>query len=42
VAKLVRGFSLIWREAQTGNIQHYLIGFLAGTLALLFYYLRQQ
>ena len=42
VAKMTRGFSLIWREAQTGNIQHYLIGFLAGTLALLFYYLRQQ
>jgi len=42
VAKLIRGFSLIWRESQTGNIQHYLIGFLAGTLALLFYYLRQQ
>ena len=40
VAKVTRGFSLIWREAQTGNIQHYLIGFLAGTLALLFYYLR--
>jgi NADH-quinone oxidoreductase subunit L len=42
VAKMTRGFSLIWRETQTGNIQHYLIGFLAGTLALLFYYLRQQ
>ena len=42
VAKVTRGFSLIWREAQTGNIQHYLIGFLAGTLALLFYYLRHQ
>ena len=42
VAKVTRGFSLIWRESQTGNIQHYLIGFLAGTLALLFYYLRQQ
>jgi NADH-quinone oxidoreductase subunit L len=42
VAKVTRGFSLIWREAQTGNIQHYLIGFLAGTLALLYYYLRQQ
>jgi NADH-quinone oxidoreductase subunit L len=40
VAKVTRGFSLIWRETQTGNIQHYLIGFLAGTLALLFYYLR--
>jgi NADH-quinone oxidoreductase subunit L len=42
VAKVTRGLSLIWRESQTGNIQHYLIGFLAGILALLFYYLRQQ
>jgi NADH-quinone oxidoreductase subunit L len=42
VAKMTRAFSLIWRETQTGNIQHYLIGFLAGTLVLLFYYLRQQ
>ena len=41
VAKVARGFSLIWREAQTGNVQHYLIGFLAATLALLIYYLRQ-
>jgi NADH-quinone oxidoreductase subunit L len=41
VARVTRGFSLIWREAQTGNIQHYLIGFLAGTLALLFHYLAQ-
>jgi NADH-quinone oxidoreductase subunit L len=38
VAKGTRGFSLIWREVQTGNIQHYLTGFLAGTLALLAYY----
>jgi NADH-quinone oxidoreductase subunit L len=42
VVKVTRGFSLIWREVQTGNIQQYLIGFLAGTLALLYYYLRQQ
>jgi NADH-quinone oxidoreductase subunit L len=42
VAKLTSGFSFIWREAQTGNIQHYLIGVLAGTLALLFHYLGQQ
>jgi NADH-quinone oxidoreductase subunit L len=39
VAKGARGFSLIWREVQTGNIQHYLVGFLAGTLAFLAYYL---
>jgi NADH-quinone oxidoreductase subunit L len=38
VAKGTRGFSLVWREVQTGNIQHYLIGFLAGTLAFLAYY----
>jgi hypothetical protein len=42
VAKVTRGFSLIWRETQTGNIQHYLLGLLAGTLALLFHYLAQQ
>ena len=42
VAKGVRGFSLIWREVQTGNIQHYLAGFLAATLALLVYFLGQQ
>ena len=42
VAKVTRGFSLIWRETQTGNIQHYLFGLLAGTLALLFHYLGQQ
>jgi NADH-quinone oxidoreductase subunit L len=42
VAKGTRGFSFIWREVQTGNVQHYLVGFLAGTLALLAYYLREQ
>ena len=42
VAKGTRGFSLIWREIQTGNIQHYLAGFLAATLALLAYFLKQQ
>ena len=42
IAKGARGFSLIWREAQTGNVQHYLAGFLAGTLALLAYFLGQQ
>ncbi len=41
VAKGTRGFSLIWREIQTGNIQHYLIGFLIGTLGILAYYLGQ-
>jgi NADH-quinone oxidoreductase subunit L len=42
VARGARGFSLIWREVQTGNVQHYLVGFLVGTLVLLAYYLRQQ
>jgi NADH-quinone oxidoreductase subunit L len=42
VAKGMRGFSLIWREIQTGNVQHYLVGFLMGTLALLAYFLGQQ
>jgi len=41
VASLARGFSLVWREVQTGNVQHYLVGFLAGTLALLAYFLGQ-
>jgi len=42
IAQGMRGFSFIWREVQTGNVQHYLVGFLAGTLALLAYFLRQQ
>jgi NADH-quinone oxidoreductase subunit L len=42
IAKGAKGFSFIWREVQTGNVQHYLVGFLAGTLALLAYYLRPQ
>jgi NADH-quinone oxidoreductase subunit L len=42
VARGATGFSLIWREIQTGNVQHYLVGFLVGTVALLFYFLGQQ
>jgi NADH-quinone oxidoreductase subunit L len=42
VAKGARGFSLIWREVQTGNVQHYLAGFLAAILVLLAYFLNQQ
>jgi NADH-quinone oxidoreductase subunit L len=42
VAKVARGLSLIWREVQTGNVQHYLAGFLVATLALLAYFLHQQ
>ncbi len=36
-----RGASSVWRALQTGNVQHYVVGFLAGTLALLAYYLGQ-
>jgi NADH-quinone oxidoreductase subunit L len=42
VARGAKGFSLVWREVQTGNVQHYLVGFLVGTLALLTYFLGQQ
>jgi NADH-quinone oxidoreductase subunit L len=41
VGTVARGFSMIWREVQTGNVQHYLAGFVAGTLALLAYFLGQ-
>jgi NADH-quinone oxidoreductase subunit L len=39
VANRVRGASLFWRQLQTGKVQHYLYGFLAGTLLILAYYL---
>jgi NADH-quinone oxidoreductase subunit L len=42
IAASARGLSFLWRGVQTGNVQHYLVGFLAGTLALLAYYLGQQ
>ncbi len=42
IAASARGLSSMWRGIQTGNVQHYLAGFLAGTLALLAYYLGQQ
>lgn len=42
IAATARGLSSAWRGIQTGNVQHYLVGFLAGTLALLAYYLGQQ
>ncbi len=42
VAASARGLSSIWRGMQTGNVQHYLVGFIAGTLALLAYYLGQR
>jgi NADH-quinone oxidoreductase subunit L len=41
IAAAARGLSMIWRGMQTGNVQHYLIGFVAGTVALLAYYLGQ-
>jgi len=42
IAASARGVSFLWRGIQSGNVQHYLVGFLAGTLALLAYYLGQQ
>ena len=39
VAASVQGFSWVWRGLQTGNVQHYLAGFLLGALALLAYYI---
>ena len=39
VAERVRGSSLFWRQLQTGNVQHYVFGFLTGTLIILAYYL---
>jgi NADH-quinone oxidoreductase subunit L len=41
VAATVRGLAWIWRGIQTGNVQHYVAGFLIGTLALLAYYIGQ-
>ena len=39
VANRVTGNSQFWRQLQTGNVQHYLLGFLTGTLLILAYYL---
>jgi NADH-quinone oxidoreductase subunit L len=41
VAATARGFSMIWRALQTGNVQHYAAMFLTGVLALLVYFLGQ-
>ncbi|HUF41972.1 MAG TPA: NADH-quinone oxidoreductase subunit L [Verrucomicrobiae bacterium] len=41
VAAAARGLSSVWRGLQTGNVQHYVAGFLIGTVALLAYYLGQ-
>jgi NADH-quinone oxidoreductase subunit L len=42
VAAGAAGLSALWRGVQSGNVQHYLIGFLVGTVAILAYYLGQQ
>ncbi len=42
IANGARGISAKWRALQSGDIQHYLIGFVAGTLALLAYYLSRS
>ena len=39
-ADIVKGMSLSWRRVQTGNVQHYLAFFLAGTLLILAYLYR--
>ena len=39
VADRVRVNSLFWRRLQTGNVQHYLFGFVTGTVLILAYYL---
>jgi len=41
IAGTARGMSVFWQGLQTGNVQHYLAGFLVGTLALLGYYIGQ-
>ena len=41
IAALARGLGWVARGLQTGNVQHYLAGFLLGTLALLAYYIGQ-
>jgi len=41
IAGTARRASELWQGLQTGNVQHYLVGFLVGTLALLGYYIGQ-
>jgi NADH-quinone oxidoreductase subunit L len=41
IAAMARGVSWVCRGLQTGNVQHYVAGFLVGTLALLAYYIGQ-
>ncbi len=40
VADRVRANSLLWRQLQTGNVQHYVLGFLTGALLILAYLYR--
>jgi NADH-quinone oxidoreductase subunit L len=40
VAASMRARSLSWRRLQSGNVQHYLFAFLAGTLLIFAYFLR--
>jgi NADH-quinone oxidoreductase subunit L len=35
VGQLVAGQSALWRRAQTGNVQHYVLTFLAGVVVIL-------
>jgi NADH-quinone oxidoreductase subunit L len=39
VAQQVQASSLLWRKLETGNVQHYLFGFLTGTILIMAYYL---
>ena len=39
IAAVARGFSWLSHSLQTGNVQHYIAGFLVGALALLAYYI---
>ena len=41
IAGTARRASELWQGLQTGNVQHYLVGFLVGALALLGYYIGQ-
>ncbi len=42
IGRTARGMSLLWQNLQSGNVQHYLLGFLVGALALLGYYIGQS
>jgi NADH-quinone oxidoreductase subunit L len=42
IGRTARGMSVLWQGVQTGNVQHYLVGFIMGTLALLGYFIGQR